>query len=61
MTSKDREDIEYALKTFDVDWVALSFVQRPQDIAELRAVVGDGVAIMRRQSLPPSAPVRLDL
>jgi len=35
LTDKDREDLEYAL-TKNPDWVAVSFVQRPEDIAEVR-------------------------
>jgi pyruvate kinase len=38
MTPKDRKDLDAALK-IGVDWVALSFVQRPEDMAELRAIV----------------------
>ena len=33
LTDKDRSDLDAALDT-GVDWVALSFVQRPEDIAE---------------------------
>lgn len=35
LTDKDRADLEYAL-TKDPDWVAVSFVQRPEDISEVR-------------------------
>lgn len=35
LTEKDRTDLEYAI-TKDPDWVAVSFVQRPEDIAEVR-------------------------
>lgn len=35
LTDKDRADLEYAL-TKNPDWVAISFVQRPEDIAEVR-------------------------
>lgn len=35
LTEKDRADLEYAL-TKNPDWVAISFVQRPEDIAEVR-------------------------
>lgn len=35
LTKKDRADLEYAL-TKNPDWVAVSFVQRPEDIAEVR-------------------------
>ncbi len=35
LTEKDRADLEYAI-TKSPDWVAISFVQRPEDIAEVR-------------------------
>ncbi len=35
LTTKDRADLEYAL-TKNPDWVAISFVQRPEDIFEVR-------------------------
>ena len=35
LTKKDREDLDYAL-TKNPDWVAISFVQKPEDIAEVR-------------------------
>ncbi|MCL1891858.1 MAG: pyruvate kinase [Alphaproteobacteria bacterium] len=35
LTPKDRTDLEYAL-TKNPDWVAISFVQRPEDVAEAR-------------------------
>ena len=35
LTEKDRADLEYAL-TKNPDWVAVSFVQRPEDIADVR-------------------------
>lgn len=35
LTKKDRADLEYAL-TKNPDWVAISFVQRPEDIYEVR-------------------------
>ena len=35
LTKKDRADLEYAL-TKNPDWVAISFVQKPEDIAEVR-------------------------
>ncbi len=44
LTEKDRADLEYAL-TLGVAWIALSFVQRADDIAEVRKLargrVGD--------------------
>ena len=35
LTAKDRDDLEYAI-TKNPDWVAISFVQRPEDIADVR-------------------------
>ena len=35
MTEKDRSDLEAALDA-GVDWIALSFVQRPEDVAEVQ-------------------------
>src|SRR5207253_10863281 len=38
MTEKDRADLDFGL-SLGVDWVALSFVQRPEDIREIRQIV----------------------
>ncbi len=38
LTEKDRQDVEW-ISTRDFDYVALSFVQRAQDVAELRALL----------------------
>lgn len=35
LTDKDRADLEYAI-TKNPDWIAISFVQRPEDVAEVR-------------------------
>ena len=35
MTDKDRADLEAGLEA-GVDWVAVSFVQRPEDVAEVK-------------------------
>lgn len=35
LTDKDRSDLEYAI-TKNPDWIAISFVQRPEDVAEVR-------------------------
>jgi pyruvate kinase len=37
LTDKDRSDLDSAL-SLDVDWIAQSFVQRPDDVAEVRAL-----------------------
>ncbi len=47
MTAKDREDCVAALDA-GVDWVAVSFVQRPQDILDVKAIVKDRAWIMAK-------------
>jgi pyruvate kinase len=58
LTEKDRVDLAFALRT-GVDWIALSFVQRPEDVAELRSLVGRRAAIMAKIE-KPSAVIDLD-
>jgi pyruvate kinase len=40
LTDKDRRDLAFALE-HGADWIGLSFVQRPDDIAEARALMGE--------------------
>lgn len=40
LTPKDRSDLKYMLQ-IGVDWVALSFVQRPEDIIEINALIDE--------------------
>ena len=58
MTEKDRVDLEAALDA-GVDWIALSFVQRPEDIAEVRKVAR-GKALVMAKLEKPQALARLD-
>lgn len=58
LTAKDRRDLSLALE-LGADWVALSFVQRPEDVAEARALIGDRAAIVSKLE-KPSAIDRLD-
>ncbi len=51
LTGKDRADLEFGLE-MGVDWVALSFVQRPGDVAELRDLAGERCAIMAKLEKP---------
>ena len=51
LTPKDRDDLEFGL-AMGVDWVALSFVQRPEDIMEVRAVIGARAWIMAKLEKP---------
>jgi pyruvate kinase len=39
LTEKDRRDLAFATE-HGADWIALSFVQRPEDIAEARRLIG---------------------
>jgi pyruvate kinase len=57
-TEKDRRDLEFGLD-LGADWVALSFVQRPEDIDEARALIGERAAIMAKLE-KPMAITRLD-
>jgi len=51
MTPKDHEDLRAVLKE-DIDWIALSFIQRPEDIEEARQIAGDKVAILAKIEKP---------
>lgn len=51
MTDKDRSDLETACDV-GVDWVALSFVQRPEDVAEARKFSRGRVALMAKIEKP---------
>ncbi len=51
LTEKDRADLAFGLAQ-GVDWVALSFVQRPEDIAEARTLIGDRAWIMAKLEKP---------
>lgn len=51
LTAKDRRDLDYAL-SLGVDWIAMSFVQRGEDMVELRELVGDKAAIMAKLEKP---------
>ena len=58
LTDKDRDDLQFALEQ-KADWIALSFVQRPEDVAEARALIGDKAALLAKIE-KPAAIDRLD-
>ena len=59
LTEKDRRDLAFATE-HGADWIALSFVQRPEDIAEARKLIGThGTAICAKIE-KPKAVDRLD-
>jgi pyruvate kinase len=51
LTPKDREDLTFALSQ-GVDWVALSFVQRAADMAELRQIVQGRAGVLAKIEKP---------
>ena len=51
LTEKDRADLEFAA-ALGVDWIAQSFVQRPQDVAEARMLVRGRAGIMVKIEKP---------
>ncbi len=51
LTKKDRKDLRFGLD-LGVDWVALSFVQRPEDVAEARRLVAGRAGIMVKLEKP---------
>ncbi len=58
LTRKDRSDLAFALEQ-RTDWIALSFVQRPEDVAEARSLIGERALLMAKIE-KPAAIERLD-
>jgi pyruvate kinase len=58
LTDKDRTDLAFALDQ-GVDWIALSFVQRPEDVAEARRLIAGRAALLAKIE-KPAAVERLD-
>ena len=51
LTAKDRKDLAFALD-LGVDWIGLSFVQRPEDIADARKLIAGRAAICAKLEKP---------
>jgi pyruvate kinase len=51
LTEKDRDDLHFALEQ-RADWIALSFVQRPEDVAEARSLIGERAALLAKIEKP---------
>jgi len=51
LSDKDRADLEFACD-LGVDWLALSFVQRPEDVTEARALARGRAAILSKIEKP---------
>ena len=51
LTEKDRSDLAFAVAQ-GVDWIALSFVQRPEDLMEARTLIGGKAALLAKIEKP---------
>ncbi|WP_448206084.1 pyruvate kinase [Azospirillum sp. sgz302134] len=58
LTAKDRDDLAFGLD-LGVDWVAMSFVQKPADLLEARGLIGDRAGLMSKIE-KPAALDRID-
>ena len=60
LSDKDRKDLEFVCE-MGVDWVALSFVQRPQDMHEARALVKGRAAVLAKIEKPAAVDAFADI
>ncbi|MBX3457724.1 MAG: pyruvate kinase [Candidatus Paracaedibacteraceae bacterium] len=51
ITEKDRKDLKFALE-LGVDWVAISFVQRPEDVLEARELINNQAKLISKIEKP---------
>ena len=51
LSAKDRADLEFAC-ALGIDWLALSFVQRPEDVNEARILVNGRAAVLSKIEKP---------
>ncbi|HEX8553525.1 MAG TPA: pyruvate kinase [Sphingomonas sp.] len=51
LTAKDRSDLAFAVDQ-GVDWIALSFVQRPEDLMEARTLIAGKAALLAKIEKP---------
>jgi pyruvate kinase len=58
LTEKDRRDLAFAVEQ-GADWIGLSFVQRPEDVADARRIMGGYGALMAKIE-KPAAITRID-
>jgi pyruvate kinase len=58
LTDKDRSDLSFACEQ-GADWIALSFVQRPEDLMEARRLIAGQAALLAKIE-KPSAIARLE-
>ncbi len=60
LTEKDRVDLE-AAASLGVDWIALSFVQRAEDVAEAKKLVASRAGVMAKIEKPSALVVLNDI
>lgn len=51
LTAKDRADLDFAL-SLGVDWIALSFVQLPEDVAQTKEIVAGRAGVLSKLEKP---------
>lgn len=51
LTEKDKTDLKFALD-MGADWIAISFVQRPEDVIEARGLIGNRARLMSKVEKP---------
>ncbi|WP_114287484.1 pyruvate kinase [Candidatus Halocynthiibacter alkanivorans] len=60
LSDKDRKDLEFVC-ALGVDWLALSFVQRPEDVTEARDLAAGRAAILSKIEKPAAVDVFDDI
>ena len=60
LTQKDRADLE-AAASLGVDWIALSFVQRAEDVAEAKRLIANRAGVMAKIEKPSALTVLNDI
>jgi pyruvate kinase len=60
LTEKDRDDLEFALD-LGADWIALSFVQRAEDIVEAKRLIDGRASVMTKIEKPAAIGVLSDI
>ncbi|MEM1387645.1 MAG: pyruvate kinase [Pseudomonadota bacterium] len=60
LSPKDRDDLQFVAE-LGVDWIALSFVQRPEDMVEARALVQGRAAVLAKIEKPAAVKAYEDI
>lgn len=57
LTPKERDDLGFTLG-LGVDWIALSFMQPPEDVEELKRLAVGEAGVMAKLEKPAATPIR---